>query len=173
MGRQRSHHFQGPWLWAQPVMLENAPGRRREVSHQPSPPKRGGGPWRGEDTASPGPRPGRGGDSPLSLRSSVVGNPGETPPVSVSRQEKTGPWGVNSQEPLQVQTKPAEPPALGNQGRPRAAQGRPPFLLSASWAPGPSLVWGIGARPGRAIWTWTALGRAQAWWGWLREGSRL
>lgn len=54
--------------------------------------------------------------------------------MSVSRQEKTGPWGVNSQEPLQVQTKPAEPPALGNQGRPRAAEGRPPFLLSASWA---------------------------------------
>lgn len=95
-----------------------------------------------------------------------------TPP-RVSRQEKTRPWGVNLQEPLQVQTKPAEPPALGNQGCSRVAQGRPPFLLSASWTLGPSSIWGIGVRAWRAIWTWTALGRAQAGQGWLREGSRL
>lgn len=46
-----------------------------------------------------------------------------TPP-RVSRQEKTRPWGVNLQEPLQVQTNQQSRQPSGTRGRSRVAQGR-------------------------------------------------
>lgn len=65
----------------------------------------------------------------------------------MGQREKTGTWGVNTQEPLQLQTKLAEPPALGNLARPERSQnskGEALLPLSASWTLGAFL--GLGCQ---------------------------
>lgn len=43
-GETKIPSLPGPLAWAQAMMLENAPGRQREVSHQPSPQRGEGAP---------------------------------------------------------------------------------------------------------------------------------
>lgn len=108
------------------------------------------------------------------------GLPGAQGPKGPSHHQvggKRGPglWGVNTQEPLRVQTNLAGPQPSGTwQGpsQPQSGNGAASLPPSGSRLQGLSLVWGVHVRAWRPIWTRTALGWMQDVLDWLHGGIR-